>query len=220
MSPTLPETDAALDAVMPVPRETRERLAVYVALLAKWQKSQNLVAPATLPKVWSRHVADSLQVHAALPDILRWADIGSGAGFPGLVTAICLAGRPGAIVHLVESNKGKAAFLRTVARETGAPAEVHADRIETVLPGLAGAVEGLSARALAPLVELCRMVHPLMRPGVRALFHKGQDFASELAEATQSWDLDVVERPSRIDPAGRLILISGMSPKPLSGAGR
>ena len=101
-----------------VSRETLDRLAVYVELVRKWQKSQNLVAPSTLPHLWTRHVADSLQVQALVPGATRWLDLGSGAGFPGLVTAICMVGRPGAVVHLVESNKGKAAFLRTVARET------------------------------------------------------------------------------------------------------
>ena len=216
----LPESDAALDAVLPVTPEIKARLARYAALLAKWQKSQNLVAPATLGRVWTRHMADSLQVLAAAPDALRWADLGSGAGFPGMVTAICLAGRPGAVVHLVESNKGKAAFLRTVARETGAAAEIHADRIETVVPALAGRVDAVSARALAPLADLCAMVAPLMAPGVRALFHKGQDFASELAAATQSWDLDVVEHPSRIDPAGRILEIRRMTPRHATGAVR
>lgn len=212
-----PDSDSALDRVMAVPRETKDRLAVYVALLRKWQPSQNLVAPSTLPQVWTRHVADSLQALAAAPDRVRWADLGSGAGFPGLVTAIALIGRPGATVHLVESNKGKAAFLRTVARETGAPAEIHADRIESVVPDLVGAVEAVSARALAPLVDLCRLAAPLMVPGCRAVFHKGQDFASELAAATQSWDLDVVEHPSRIDPAGRIVVIDRMVPRAATG---
>lgn len=212
-----PDSDSALDRVLEVPRETKERLAVYVALLRKWQPSQNLVAPSTLPQVWTRHVADSLQALAAAPDRTTWADLGSGAGFPGLVTAIALTGRPGAKVHLVESNKGKAAFLRTVARETGAPAEIHADRIESVVPDLTGKVQAVSARALAPLVDLCRLAAPLMVPGCRAVFHKGQDFASELAAATQSWDLDVVEHPSRIDPAGCIVVIDRMVPRAATG---
>jgi 16S rRNA (guanine527-N7)-methyltransferase len=197
----------AVEAIVPVSRETRERLTIYVDLLRKWQTSQNLVAPSTLPEVWRRHVADSAQVAAALPEAKRWLDFGSGAGFPGLVTAILLADVAGARVHLVESNKGKAAFLRTVARETGAPATVHAVRIDDFNRDFTEIVDGVSARALAPLRDLVGWAEPHVARGAVAVFHKGQDFASEVREATLSWDLDLVERSSRIDPAGRLILI-------------
>ncbi|MCE1235339.1 MAG: 16S rRNA (guanine(527)-N(7))-methyltransferase RsmG [Hyphomicrobiales bacterium] len=204
---------AAVEAIVPVSRETAERLAVYVELLRKWQKSQNLVAPSTLADVWRRHVADSAQTLAALPTARRWIDFGSGAGFPGLVTAILLAETPGAEVHLVESNRGKAAFLRTVARETGAPAIVHAERIEEFNAGFADAVDGVSARALASLSDLIRVAAPHVARGAVAVFHKGQDFAAEVREATLSWDLDLVEKVSRIDPAGRLMVIRRIVPK-------
>ena len=209
----LPESSAALDPIIAASGATKARLEIYVALLRKWQASQNLVAPATLPAVWTRHVADSAQALAALPEATRWVDLGSGAGFPGLVTAILLADRPGATVHLVESNKGKASFLRTVARETGAPAVVHARRIETFIAGFDAPVEAVSARALASLDDLCRMTAPLVARGAVAVFHKGQDFASELAAATQSWILDLVERPSRVDPGGRIVVVSGIRPR-------
>lgn len=197
----------AVRAIRPVSRETGERLAVYVELIRKWQKSQNLVAPSTLDDIWRRHVADSAQTLAALPSARRWLDFGSGAGFPGLVTAICLAETEGARVHLVESNKGKAAFLRTVARETGAPVTVHAERIEDFNAGFDEPVDGVSARALAPLVNLVALAAQHVARGAVAVFHKGQDFGAEVREATLSWDLDMVEQISRIDPAGRLILI-------------
>lgn len=209
---TLDDTDA-LTRLMPVSRETLDRLAIYVALLKKWQRSQNLVAPSTLPHVWTRHIADSAQALAMLPEARRWLDLGSGAGFPGLVTAILLSTEQGASVDLVESNSGKAAFLRTVARETGAPARIHAERIEQAVPRFVGKVDAVSARALAPLPALCAHVAPLVARGATAVFHKGQDFASELNEATQSWVLDLIEHPSRIDSAGRILVIRHMRPK-------
>ncbi len=213
MAERFPESVEAVEAILQVSPAARVRLAVYAGLVAKWQKSQNLVAPSTLGHVWTRHIADSAQTLAALPEARRWIDIGSGAGFPGLVTAILLADDPGAVVHLVESNRGKAAFLRTVARETGAPAEVHAARVEDFVAGFGGPVDAVSARALAPLGDLCRLTAPLAARGAVLVFHKGQDFASKIATATQSWVLDLVEGPSRIDPAGRILVIRTMRPR-------
>ena len=118
---------AAALALFPLPPETERRLAIYADLLAKWQKTINLVAASTLPHLWMRHFADSLQVQAAAPAAGCWVDLGSGAGFPGLVTAIRLAEEPGATVHLIESDQRKCAFLREVSRETGA-ADGHSFR--------------------------------------------------------------------------------------------
>jgi len=206
----------ALDDILAVSRETRERLEIYVGLVAKWQKSQNLVSPTTLPQIWRRHVADSAQVHALRPDLMRWVDIGSGAGFPGLVTAILLADRPGAVVHLVESNRGKAAFLRTVARETGAPAVVHDSRIESFVSGFRDPVDGVSARALAAFGQLCAWVAPLIARGAVAVFHKGQDFGAELAETTLSWDVDLIEHQSKTEPSGRLVEVRKLVSREMS----
>lgn len=197
----------AVEAVYPVSRETGERLKIHVDLVRKWQKSQNLVAPSTLGDIWGRHVADSAQTLATLPQARRWIDFGSGAGFPGLVTAILLAEVEGAHVDLVESNRGKAAFLRTVVRETGAPATVHAERIEDFNASFSDPVDGVSARALASLADLVSWAAPHVGRAAVAVFHKGRDFAAEVREATLSWDLDLVEQISRIDPAGRLIVI-------------
>jgi len=207
---TISDDPSAVAEAFAVSRETLERLKIYVDLVHKWQKSQNLVAPSTLPKIWSRHVADSLQVHALLPQARRWVDFGSGAGFPGLVTAICLAGVEGAAVHLVESNRGKAAFLRTVARETGAPAIVHAERIDVFSQGFVESVDAVSARALASLTILAGFSQPFVARGAVAVFHKGQDFAVELEEATQSWELNLLKHSSRIDPGGCLIEVRGI----------
>ncbi|ODN72121.1 16S rRNA (guanine(527)-N(7))-methyltransferase RsmG [Methylobrevis pamukkalensis] len=191
-----------------------ERLHAYVALVRKWQTAKNLVAPAALGELWSRHVADSAQALAALPDARRWVDVGSGAGFPGLVTATLIADEDGAAVHLVESNGRKAAFLRTVARELALPVTVHDDRIESFMqrtaPGLVR-IEAVSARALAPLPKLLALTRPLLEAGAAGVFHKGQDFASELAETTQSWAFDLVEHRSRIDPAGRIVVLRNVA---------
>ena len=198
----------ALDAILPVSRETKDRLAIYVGLLEKWQKSQNLIAPGTLNSIWTRHVADSVQALAAVPDARRWVDLGSGAGFPGLVTAILLRGIPDAIVHLVESNSGKAAFLRTVARETGAPVSIHAIRIDAFTAGFTDGIDAVSARALAPFTDLLELAAPLLARGARGVFHKGQDFVSEYQKATQYWGLDLVEYPSRIEAGSRIVVVN------------
>jgi len=204
----LPNSPEALDSLLVVSRETKERLKVYVALLEKWQKSQNLVAPGTLATVWTRHVADSAQAHLVLPDARRWVDLGSGAGFPGLVTAILLTGVEGAIVHLVESNSGKAAFLRTVARETLAPVQIHPIRIDAFTAAFEQDVDAVSARALAPLPELLSLAEPLLARGARGVFHKGQDFVAEREKATLSWDFDLVEYLSRIESGSRVVVVN------------
>lgn len=209
------DTADAFETLFPVSRETRTRLTIYADLVRRWQKAQNLVAPSTLPHLWQRHVADSAQLHFLAPDVTRWIDLGSGAGFPGLVTAILLADREGARVHLVESNQRKAAFLRTVIRETGCPATVHAGRIEVVTTGWdhdAEPVGGVSARALADLEALCGHARPFVQAGARAFFHKGRESRSEIVKASHTWDLDLVEQESRIDPDSVILVLSRIDP--------
>ncbi|WP_439572289.1 16S rRNA (guanine(527)-N(7))-methyltransferase RsmG [Phreatobacter sp.] len=190
-----------------VSRETARRLAVYVSLLRQWNPTKNLVAPSTLDDVWRRHVADSLQVLAAAPSATRWADLGSGAGLPGLVIAAAIADRPGAIVHCIESRQGKAAFLREAARRMGVPARVHADRIESVTKRWTEPLDAVTARALAPLADLLSLAAPLLKTGVTAIFLKGQDVGSELTLASKYWSLDLEQRPSATDPQGRVVVI-------------
>ncbi|MBO6758114.1 MAG: 16S rRNA (guanine(527)-N(7))-methyltransferase RsmG [Roseibium sp.] len=198
-----------------VSRETVDRLQAYVDLLLKWQKAQNLIAPSTVPDIWVRHVVDSLQTTWALPDARVWVDIGSGGGFPGIVTAIVLTGQPGAHVHLIESNQKKAAFLRTALRTVGAPGTVHAGRIESVAKSWgSGPVDAVSARALAPLSELFRLCEPFTKAGARAVFHKGQDYAREVAEASHTWSFDLVEKESVVDPSSRMLLFSHIVARP------
>lgn len=197
-----------LKGPLAVSRESRDRLGVYVDLLRRWQRRINLVGPGTLDEVWLRHVADSVQLPAFAPAGARnWVDFGSGGGFPGLVIAILLADTPGAAVHLVESDRRKASFLRTVSRETGCPAIVHTERIESFTRNWDGPVDAVSARAVAPLAVLCGYGAPLIGRGAVAVFHKGRDFCREVEEANRTWSIDLIEKPSMIDPESRVLVI-------------
>ena len=206
---TTPEAEEALAGIT-VSRETMDRLAAHVALLRRWQPIHNLVAPDTLDEVWSRHIADSAQLVALFPDAARWLDLGSGAGFPGLVVAILIREWPGAWVGLVEANHKKCAFLREAIRTTGAPAEVYCARIESVVKRWNKPVDVITARALAPLPVLCGFVAPLVAQGAVAVFHKGRNFEAELREASQTWDIDLVQHPSR-GGEGRIVEIRQLS---------
>jgi 16S rRNA (guanine527-N7)-methyltransferase len=180
---------AAALALTPVSRETEARLDRYLALLREWQAKTNLVAPSTLPHLWTRHVADSLQLLALAPSAKVWADLGSGGGFPGVVLACALAETPGAMVHLIERNGKKAAFLREALRVTGARGLVHAEGIEDSVDRLPAPIDCVTARALAPLNQLIGFAEPLVRKGAKALFPKGQDVEAELTEATKYWNI-------------------------------
>jgi len=206
---TVHDAEEALSGLT-VSRETMDRLAAYVALLRRWQSIHNLVAPATLDEVWSRHIADSAQLVALFPAAARWLDLGSGAGLPGLVVAILIQGRPGAWVGLVEANHKKCAFLREAIRATGAPAEVYCARIESVVKQWTKPVDVITARALAPLPALCGFVAPLVAHGAVAVFHKGRNFEAELREASQTWDIDLVQHPSR-EGDGRIVEVRRLS---------
>jgi len=201
--------DAAL-AGFNVSRETRERLDTLVAELHRWQKAKNLVGPGTLETVWSRHIADSLQLVALLPDARTWLDLGSGAGFPGLVIAIVLRDREGARVHCVESNGRKCSFIRHAARLTGAPVTVHNARIESIITSFQEKVDVVTARALAPLSQLLDWTSPLLTTGVQGLFPKGDNALGELTEARESWKFDVETFPSRTDPRGQILRIGSL----------
>ena len=187
--------------------ETEERLMVYASLLTRWQGMMNLVAPSTLAAVWVRHMADSAQVAELLPNARIWLDIGSGAGFPGLVTAIKLFGCPGAMVHLVESDKRKCAFLREVSRETGAATIVHAARIEDALPCIKGPVDAISARALASVPVLMGYVEDFLLKGATAVFLKGQDVESELTGLTRDCRFAIDLVPSKTEARARIVIV-------------
>src|SRR6266550_6550361 len=153
-SPILASDKAAALALTPVSRETESRLDRYVSLLVEWQAKTNLVAPSTLPHLWTRHVADSLQLLNLASSAKIWVDFGSGGGFPGVVLACALAGTPGANVHLVERNAKKAAFLREAVRVTSAAATVHLAGIGDSVGRIGSRVDCVTARALAPLHQL------------------------------------------------------------------
>ncbi len=193
--------------LVPVSRETAARLDEFAILLLRWQKAVQLVAPSTLPKLWTRHIADSLQIVEFAPGAKRWIDLGSGGGFPGLVVAIALAKTPDAIVHLVESDTRKAAFLREAVRISGAPAKVHHERVESAAERFARSVDIVTARALAPLARLLELTAPLLSGGARGVFLKGQDVDNELTQAAKSWNISAETFPSRTDPRGRILII-------------
>ncbi|MGB9366712.1 MAG: 16S rRNA (guanine(527)-N(7))-methyltransferase RsmG [Xanthobacteraceae bacterium] len=190
-----------------VSRETWERLEQFVDLLLRWQRSTNLVASSTIPQAWTRHVADSLQLVPIVPNGARWIDLGAGGGFPGLVIACVLAGKPGAQVHLVESVQKKAAFLRAVVSEIALPAIVHAVRIEDFVSATTERFDVVTARALAPLDKLIGYAIPLLKTGTVGLFPKGQDVEAELTQASKSWTIEVDLLPSRTDPRSRIVRV-------------
>src|SRR6266508_4117959 len=170
--------------VFKVPRETVHRLARYAELLAHWQARTNLVAPSTLPTLWSRHFADSAQLCALAPEARLWLDLGSGAGFPGLVIAILQTGTPDFRMHLVESNRKKCAFLAEVARATKAPVDIHPMRVEDLADSAESLVpDVVSARALAPLPRLFGLAAPFFAGGTRGLFLKGHEAEAEVEAA-------------------------------------
>jgi 16S rRNA (guanine527-N7)-methyltransferase len=195
-------------SLIPVSRETEATLDRLVGELRRWQAIKNLVGPGTLDAIWTRHVADSAQLAAlAPPDATRWVDLGAGAGFPGLVVAALLAGRPGFRMHLVESNARKCAFLRETARMLRLPVEVHAGRIEDTLPRLPGPVDVVSARALAPVPQLLALADPLLKTGALGIFPKGRDLDAELTDSAQFWRIDASTVPSVVDPESRILLV-------------
>lgn len=193
-------------SLTPVSRETDERLAVLVAELERWQRAKNLVSSATLGEVWTRHIADSLQLFGHAPEARRWLDLGSGGGFPGLVLGIRLA-EVGGHIDLVESNARKCAFLRHAARLTGAAVTVHAARIEDAMPQFLGRVDAVTARALAPLPLLLDWCKDLLRTGVIGVFPKGQHLDAELTEASKYWKIQASTFPSVTDSAARILVI-------------
>jgi 16S rRNA (guanine527-N7)-methyltransferase len=178
------------------------RLAVYAELIARWSPRINLVAPGDLPRLWDRHIADAAQLLPLIPPGTRTlADLGSGAGLPGLVLAI-LTGLP---THLVERDRRKAAFLREAARAAAASATVHAADAASLTPLNADVV---TARALAPLPELLPLVARHLAPGGAALLPKGATAEAELTATPPLWTMRVERFPSRTDPAATILRLT------------
>jgi len=188
-----------------VPRETLLALERFSALLLRWNRTVNLISPRDEPQLWERHIADSLQLVPLidpLPD--RAIDLGSGAGFPGLILAIA-TGMP---FDLIEADQRKAAFLREAIRITGAPARVCAVRIESAKLAPAPLI---TARALAPLQKLLDLAAPFLSPGGHCLFLKGANVQTELTHAAAQWHMQVECLPSRTAPHACILRISNLS---------
>ena len=204
-------------AAFAVSAVTVDRLKSYADSLTLWQQRINLVAPSTLPDVWHRHFADSAQLVDLAPDSLEtWLDLGSGAGFPGMVAAILLAERPEPRprVVLIESDQRKAAFLGEVVRRAALAPAISVDilcmRIETAATrGMLRAADVVSARALAPLEKLIGLASPLMKASGRGLFMKGRGIEAELAAARRSFEFSYDLVPSRTDPEARIVVMHG-----------
>jgi 16S rRNA (guanine527-N7)-methyltransferase len=203
-----PDAQAILDR-FDVSRETGQRLNDYVNLLLSWQKRINLIGPATTPHIWERHILDSLQLLPLLPKkTVTIAELGSGAGIPGLVISIAA----GLSAHLYESNGKKAAFLREAARQLRVQAHVHMIRLETLRTARdVPTVQCVLARALAPLPLLLDYAEPFLSRGAIGLFHKGQDVDAELIEAAKSWKIEYRKHPSQCDRRGVILEIQEAS---------
>lgn len=195
-----------------VSRETQERLDRFADLFLKWAAKINLIAPSTLEQLWTRHIADSLQLRNIVSTPGGWIDLGSGGGFPGIITAITLAESQAGWVDLVESNNKKCGFLRTAILETGARASVHPLRIEDASSKLP-APDFISARALAELDLLFAYAHPwaLANPNLKLIFHKGRDYQSEIDKARGRWDFDLVKHRSVVEADSVILEITSLT---------
>lgn len=182
-------------------------LARFQELLAEWNEVMNLVGPLTIATYWTRHALDSSQLLNLAPEASTWADLGAGAGLPGVVLAILLKGRAGAKVHLVESMAKRCRFLDVVAKDLDLPVEIHNARAED----LKLKVDIVTARACAPMTKLLGFAEPYLRSGATGLFLKGQDVATELSDAAKAWRFDAELRPSQSDPRGRIVQVKGLT---------
>ena len=182
-------------------------LTRFQTLLAEWNEVMNLVGPLTIATYWTRHALDSAQLIPLAPESITWADLGAGAGLPGVVLAILLKGRAGATVHLVESMTKRCRFLEVVAKDLDLPVQIHNARAED----LKLKVDIVTARACAPMTKLLGFAEPYLRSGAVGLFLKGQDVETELAEARKAWTFDADLRTSQSDPRGRIVQVKRLS---------
>ena len=190
--------------------ESMARLEAFEALARRWTERINLVAPSTVPNLWTRHIADSAQLWPLMPQSTRtWADLGSGGGFPGLVIAILAAESGAPHVTLIESDQRKCAFMRTMLRDFSIKATVLDQRVEAAPPQSADVV---SARALAPLPALLLLVARHLAPGGTALLPKGRDHAAEIdAARAAGWSFTAEALPSATDPSARILRITDLA---------
>lgn len=193
---------------MIVSRETKDRLSIYGDLLGRWNSKINLVSPATLPYLQERHFDDCLQVSEIAGGTTGlWVDLGSGGGLPGLVLAISNSDTDMKF-KLVESDKRKAAFLRTVVRETALTnVTIVNERIEALSPQNAAYV---SARALAPLRQLMAYLALHLAPSGRAFLMKGVLWRQEVQDARKNWNFDYIAHPSRTEAGAAILEVTGV----------
>ncbi len=211
------DTPDEFQARFGITREIREKLEIYETLLKRWQKTINLVAPSTLNEIWHRHFADSAQLWPYRPPNAKvWIDLGSGAGFPGLVLAI-MASEIGGTSHiLVESDSRKASFLREVARATGVAVDILCMRIENPeTHAKIGVADCVTARALAPLSRLVEIAAPYFVSSTLGMFLKGRDVATEIENAAQDWQFAFELIPSVTEEGGRVVLLKALKPRAL-----
>jgi 16S rRNA (guanine527-N7)-methyltransferase len=193
--------------LVPVSRETERRLAILVELLDRWRHKINLISNPTFAAVWTRHIADSAQLAALAPDAKRWVDMGSGAGFPGLVIAIQLADVSGAIVHCIESDGRKCAFLREAARATGAAVAIHPVRVEAIEQNSIRAVDAVTARAFAPLPLTLELARPWMERGAIAVFPRGESAKDQIAALPEASAYAIETLQSVVNPKAAILRI-------------
>ena len=186
-----------------VSRETIVRLQIYTAMLEDWNTRHNLVSRSTLPDLWRRHMWDSAQLMPLISaDVTSLVDLGSGAGFPGLVLAEMLRERPDFRAVLYEATAKKCRFLEAVAERLNLPVAIRNARLEDAS---SERFDLITARACAPLPRLFAYAQPFWGPGTRALFLKGQTVGAELTEARKSWRIDAQRHPSHSDPSGVIL---------------
>ena len=206
-----PTDFAAHFAVSPAIISKLER---YAELLRQWQRAVNLVAASSLDNVWHRHFADSAQLLALAPGAKSWLDLGSGAGFPGMVIAILLSDQPDVRIELIEARARKCAFLAEVARATGAVVEIHQVRVETAtIANRVSPIDIITARALAPLDRLLALAGPWFGPQTRGLFLKGEQVHKEIEAAQRRWTFHVKLAKSQTDKNGRIVEIRAPHPR-------
>ena len=197
-----------------LPRGAHEAIGTYIGLLNRWRKTTNLMSENAFPTVWTRHIADCAQVLALAPKAVRWLDLGSGAGLPGAIIAISLSAKLAAMVHCVESDKRKCAFLRQVARLTGAPLRIHECRIEAIACACPPEVQAITARGLASLPKLVKFSKTLLECGAIAIFPRGKIAADELTALTSDASFTIETFSSSTDALSRVVRIRDFSRVP------
>ncbi|UNF43827.1 16S rRNA (guanine(527)-N(7))-methyltransferase RsmG [Bartonella krasnovii] len=195
------------DVVPSVSRETMENLMQFETLIMQWNKHINLISSSTIPLLWTRHILDSAQIYPLYSDLLHWCDLGSGGGFPAIVIALFMKEKKTGHIDLIESNGKKVSFLRTVIAEFDLPATVYHHRIEDVYKKIVKP-EVITARGLASLDELLRLIFPLFTQKTIALLQKGRDYSTEIENASANWQFDLLKHKSKIDENSVILEIS------------